>query len=335
MTKVDLQKNRPLISIIIPVYNVQEYVEACLFSVMGQTYPNLEIIAVDDGSTDDSGKICEKFADKDERITVIHKSNGGLSSARNAGTDIAKGDYICYIDSDDAIDPSFTEKLYDICAGEECDMAVCGIRYGHPEMEDETNSAGGCKTKVVSGVDLLWDFYGGEHIPITVAWNKMYRRDLIGDIRYPEGRIHEDEATTFKYLYKAKRVGWTNEKLYHYTMRSGSIMQSEFNPKRLQILDAYADRRDFYKTNADSGDQNAERLLIREEYCYLSEILLMYGKVKKVLPDRKDLVKTLFDRYKKEYKQSTRRKWNAKRRIFYMVSRIFPGLYYGIKKRSH
>ena len=319
-------KNDKLISVVVPVYNVKDYIEACLSSLISQSYKNIEVIAVDDGSTDKSGEICDEFAKKDERIKVLHRKNGGLSAARNSGIDIAKGEYIAFVDSDDTVGPDFIKSMFDICETENCSMAVCA--YG-----EKDNGEGEVSFRIFKGKELLYGFYGKDHIKLTAAWNKLYKRELIGDVRYPEGRIHEDEATTFRFIYCSERIAVTDRVLYHYTNRPGSIMKSGFNKKRLQILDAFKDRRDFYKERMKAGDKEAERFFIREEYCYLSEILRLYSKVKKELPEEKKLAGKLRRRYIREYLYSSRNKWEMKRRVFYFVSLFLPGLYSSMKEK--
>lgn len=208
----------PLISIVVPVYNVLNYLEKCVESIISQSYGNLEIILVDDGSNDGSGKMCDKLALKDERIIVIHQSNKGLSGARNTGIDKAKGEYLFFVDSDDYIEKDTIRTLYEVSVINSLDIACCGIN-------------GGIETKKCE-VTLLFDTKNGiiemltSNSICTVAWNKLYRRTLWEGVRYPEHKLNEDEYTTYKVMYKAQRVGYISDECYNYVQRNDSIMNS-------------------------------------------------------------------------------------------------------------
>ena len=234
-----------LISIIVPIYNVEKYINQCLDSIINQTYKNLEIILVDDGSPDNCGKICDEYAIKDNRIKVIHKENGGLSSARNAGLDVASGEYISFIDSDDYVAENFIEKLYGLCKENDAEIAECGfIKFeGYIELKylEEKNE------KYVS-TDMLKRMYFETATRTIVVWNKLYKRCIYEGLRFPIGKINEDEFTTYRAFYATqKKIVVTNLPLYYYRYSSESIMGRKFNVKRLDLLDALAERKMFYK----------------------------------------------------------------------------------------
>lgn len=235
-----------LISVIVPIYNVEKYLHQCLKSIINQTYKNLEIILVDDGSPDNCPKICDEYSRKDKRIKVIHKENGGLSSARNAGLDVVTGEYISFIDSDDMIDEKFIETLYNLCKENNCDISECNLQRFEKEV---VKKADNYDKKIYTNYEMQRRLYIPEYfIRGIVVWNKLYKRYLYDDIRFPTGKINEDEFTTYKVLYKCKSsICVTDEELYFYRINENSIMGQKFNPKRLDVLDAFEERKEFYK----------------------------------------------------------------------------------------
>ena len=311
------------VSVIVPVYNVKEYLRACVDSIIAQTYKDLEIILVDDGSTDGSGDICDLYAELDDRVIVRHKDNGGLSSARNAGIEISSGEYLAFVDSDDQVHPQFIETLYFVCEKKICPVAICKIctaaEWNAIASREELS------VNVKTSKEVINAFYGKDHIRITVAWNKLYRRDIIGEIRFPEGKIHEDEYTTVKYLYRAGQIAWIDEGLYCYTQRENSITNQEFSMKRLDVLGAYPERRQFF------SEQGDVKFVVREEYCYLSALLDFYSVIKKRLPAEKEKAKELIVMYQEAYHAYDKSRWQMKRRLFYAVCYACPGIYSRIK----
>lgn len=215
-----------LISIIIPVYNVEEYLVQCLDSVCGQTYRNIEIIIVNDGSTDGSDEIIKQYAQLDRRITVINKENGGLSEARNYGLDCATGDYIMFVDSDDYIGSTMVEYLVREIQKSDAQIAICGY-----ELVDE-------KGRVLSAWETFpeetivtqkgfWEIHHKvAYVYGVVAWNKLYSRNIFSKLRYPVGKIHEDAFLLHKVIHRAKKIVCCPEKLYYYRQRYGSIMNN-------------------------------------------------------------------------------------------------------------
>ena len=230
---------QPLISIIIPVYKIEKFIDKCIKSIISQTYRNLEIILVDDGSPDKCPSICDKYAKIDNRIKVIHKPNGGLSDARNAGIDICKGDYIGFVDGDDYISENMYEHLLDHCIKCNADMSICGI---YAIDEDYSNlsiyNPMIYKETILSNIQALNHLFLTFDVNFEVAWNKLYKRNLFfnkDNIRYPYGKLHEDTYTTYKLLYYANNIAVFNEPLYYYVQRSGSIMKRI--PSVSQIMD--------------------------------------------------------------------------------------------------
>lgn len=231
---------KPLVSIVVPVYNVKDYLGKCLESLMGQSYERIEIIVVDDGSTDGSGEICDEFARDDERVKVFHKRNGGLSSARNYGIKKAKGDYICLVDSDDLVNKDFVARMVEAAEQEDADVAVCGYNDAVPER------------RVVSGEEATVRLLTMQENMEIIAWNKMYRLNLFDDVSYPEGENYEDTLTTYKLLSKAGRAAYVPESLYVYRERVGSIMKEGKKEEKLTARERAArEATEYFKGNND------------------------------------------------------------------------------------
>lgn len=224
-----------LISVIVPVYKVESFLPKCVDSIRNQTYQDLEIILVDDGSPDNCGAMCDAFAAEDSRIKVIHKSNGGLSDARNAGIDIASGEYLGFVDSDDWIEPQMYELLLDVALKEEVKL-VCSGRYD--VYGDIDRNIGLCPSKmeVISGEELARRIFTWDGID-SAAWDKLYHRSLFASIRYPIGKISEDLPTTYRIGLNAGRVAMVNRPLYNYYHRPNSITTAKMSDAKLHVLE--------------------------------------------------------------------------------------------------
>ena len=223
-----------LVSVIVPVYKVEPYLRKCVDSILSQTYQNLEIILVDDGSPDNCGAICDEYAKQDACIKVIHKPNGGLSDARNAGVDVMTGDYVAFVDSDDWIMPRMYETLLQMLKQFQADMAFGAVADDLEQDGKVTTvkvSNYGDEPFSESAVEAMRRYFHGS----WAAWDKLYKADLFRDIRYPVGEINEDEAIVLQLLSKCTRVCYTNEVFYHYMRRpsSGSITAASFSVKKL------------------------------------------------------------------------------------------------------
>jgi glycosyltransferase involved in cell wall biosynthesis len=221
-----------LVSVIVPVYNVEKYLDKCIQSIIGQTYSKLEIILIDDGSSDSSSKILDSYKKKDSRIKVVRQENAGLSAARNTGIDNATGDYFVFVDSDDFISPHMVEILYDNLRTYNADISICGLHW-----VNEGESVEECLENdilVYDGRDVLRKLIGDDVISV-VAWNKLYKASIFQKIRYPVGRLHEDEFVIHKILAKCKRSVYTKAKLYYYVRRAESISN---NISAKNVIDA-------------------------------------------------------------------------------------------------
>ena len=213
-----------LVSIIVPIYKVEPYLRRCLDSIVNQTYTNLEIILVDDGSPDTCPQICDEYAAKDKRIVVIHKENGGLSDARNAGLEISKGEYISFVDSDDWVDEKYIEILLNSAIAENTDIAI-GENIQTKQVVQKQNIKS--ITKTYSSKDALVHLFSQNHLTFVVSWGKIYKRNLFSTLRFPIGKFHEDEFTTYLLFHKSKKISYTSKILYFYFQRSDSIMGNQ------------------------------------------------------------------------------------------------------------
>ena len=224
--------NQPLVSIIVPCYNVEQYLPKCIDSILCQSYKNLEVWLVDDGSPDRCGEICDEYANKDARVKVIHKQNGGLADARNVALDVMTGEYVVCVDSDDCISPTHIEGLYRLIEKYDAKIAIntyCAFLEGTEPRPAKKND----KDVVLEpGLKALEVMFYQEHFD-TSAWGKMYRADLFDGVRYPKGLLFEDLPTTYKLFLKADKVAYNGKQSYFYLLRSNSIEGAAFSPKKL------------------------------------------------------------------------------------------------------
>lgn len=226
-------KKMELISIVVPVYNVQEFLSKCLDSILIQTYRNIEIIVVDDGSKDDSGKICDQYGDKYTNIKVLHKSNGGLSDARNKGIENSSGEYVVFVDSDDVIAPNLVEYLYSLIKNKNADIGICDPMHCYPKQEIcfENSSHEYVFDSEKAIIEMLY-----QRSFLVAAWGKIYPISFFDDIKFPVGMLFEDSAVMYKLFDKASRVAYGNAKLYGYMHRENSITTKQFSIQDCDIL---------------------------------------------------------------------------------------------------
>lgn len=263
--------NKDKISVVLPIYNVSEWLCDCIDSVLNQSLQPFEIILVNDGSTDNSGEICNQYASNNSIIKVVHKVNGGLSSARNAGIELFTGDYVVFIDSDDTIHPAFLETLYDLAIRTSADITMCDYISGTvcKWIENETIE------EIRYNEDVL-NKMNDNDVVITVAWNKLYKAYFFKELglRYKEGKIHEDMFMSPHLLYNAKKIAITNQKLYFYRQRENSIMNLNFSIKKLDALEAINYRIIFFKEINNKLLFNIEcNSLIRKSTYLLNDLL--------------------------------------------------------------
>ena len=241
-----MSQEKALISIIIPVYKVEKYLEKCIQSVINQTYENLQIILVDDGSPDNCGKICDEYAKKDHRIEVIHKSNGGLSDARNKGLEIAKGEYIGFVDSDDYIEADMYEVLYNLLKQYNADVSICNfytVSQGKISIKNADNGI-----NEYNRIEILKEILLDKNIQ-SYAWNKLYKKELFDEIKYPVGKKYEDIGTTFYLLEKCNKVVVTGKPEYYYINRQDSIVNNVTETTITDYIELIMQRYDYIEEN--------------------------------------------------------------------------------------
>lgn len=234
----DKTQQEPLISVIVPIYKVEAYLDRCVQSIVNQTYQNLEIILVDDGSPDKCPEICDEWAIRDARIRTVHKKNGGLSDARNTGIDLAKGEWIAFVDSDDYIMPDMYKRLLSEVIENQADIATCSFFYDYQSYQESLVPFLKQDHAILSAKDMMLICFKPHPVEFTVAWNKLYHKKLFDDknqIRYPKEQLHEDEFTTYKLLCAANRVVWLHDDFYAYVQRQGSIT-SHYGLKNLETI---------------------------------------------------------------------------------------------------
>ncbi|MEE3427352.1 MAG: glycosyltransferase [Ruminococcus sp.] len=284
------------ISVIIPIYKVEAYLDRCVESVINQTYKNLEIILVDDGSPDNCPKMCDEWAKTDNRIVVIHKKNGGLSDARNTGMKVAKGEYISFIDSDDYISLDFFETLLSVTEKEESDIAECGVVkfYEDERFEEYSDDLSVSTFETEAGLAGLIDekpFH--QHV-----WNKLYKTEIVKDIPYAVGKLNEDEFWTYQVFGRAKRVSKINKTMYYYFQRSSSIMGEKYNIRRLDALEGKYNRQTYIA-------ENFPNLALQAKIDLYGSCLYAYQCVLKYMSgSEKQKAKAIIKKYKADCKLS-------------------------------
>lgn len=306
----------PQISVIVPVYKVEPYLRRCADSILGQTFYDLELILVDDGSPDGCPTICDEYARKDSRVVVIHQKNGGLSAARNAGIDwvFANSDsqWLTFIDSDDWVHPAYLERLLSGNLEYGTDVSICALWETDgltPELPSADEQMEVWNTE---------DFFVEHNINATVACAKLYRKTCFEHIRYPVGKLHEDEFTTYKILFSLDYVSVTAANLYYYYQNPTGIVRSRWTMARLAGFDALEEQICYFST---MGFDDACRAVIRRYLCGVSDKLeLLSGDEtadEKVLKELKRRKKVLFKEYRKALNtQDNRDAW--------VLSRVYP-----------
>ena len=308
-----------LISIIIPVYNVEKYIDKCIESIVGQSYDNLEIILIDDGSTDNSAGKCDEWKKKDDRIKVIHKKNGGLSDARNSGIQVANGKYFMLVDSDDYVHKNIVEFLYKNIIEYDADISFCDFRK-YRENENIKLDSEHIAKRVFNSEEYFRNFYGSISTQSTVAWAKLYKAELFDEVCYPVGKLREDEFTTYKLVHKANRIVYVDEKLYYYLIRENSIMLKTDIKKFVDYIQALYERNQFISENYSELKEIDGEYCIQEMYSAYVESLILN---KACRMEVENYYNEIYDRYGKN------------QGIWFKALRYFPectALLYRIKR---
>ncbi|WP_051688387.1 glycosyltransferase [Butyrivibrio sp. AE2032] len=251
--------DKPLISVIVPIYKVEEYLPSCLDSICSQTYKNLEIVLVDDGSPDKCGDICDRYAESDPRIKVIHRANGGLSAARNTGIAVATGEYIGFVDSDDRIEPDMYQKLIAAAVSEDADLAACGRMDAYADVSVPIRIEAG----IYKDRDILKAMLDDKLGEGTV-WNKIYRREYVVSALFPEGYDFEDVLTLYRFVARMNKAVVITDPLYIHLIRNSSICHDHTVKNLIDYWHAFHTRyTDVMSYPEYSGDREVEALLLK------------------------------------------------------------------------
>lgn len=279
------------ITIIVPIYKVEKYLAKCIDSILNQTFKEFELILVNDGSPDSCGEICEEYSIRDKRVKVIHKKNGGLSSARNAGINIARGEYIAFVDSDDFIHKNMYEILYTNAINTSSDIVICDyFIVSEKEIIQDESCQIKIQPKTFTNIEALRELYRDDRIKFVVAWNKLYKKSLFSKLRYKEGRIHEDEFIIHTILYECSKVSYLPVKLYFYLQTDNSIIRSPYNIKRLDRVYALRERVEFFKKIKQLKLQH------HAELKYIQSLFANYKNIRmNNIPLGKELIKLRLD----------------------------------------
>lgn len=266
-------EQKPLISVIVPIYRVERYLSKCVESILNQTYRHLEIILVDDGSPDGSGAICDEFAEKDSRIWVIHKENGGLSDARNAGIEIAKGTYLAFVDGDDWIEPDMYEAMLSLMEKYGVKI-VCAGRYDKNDATGEL-SVGLCpqREEALPGTEVVRRIFRWEGLDSS-ACDKLFHRELFRDIRFPVGQVVEDVPTIYRVALLAGKAAMLPRPLYHYVHREQSITTASFSEKTFHAVYSATRVYEDIRRSHPELEPDARYLLIESQLCVAQDLAL-------------------------------------------------------------
>ena len=284
-----------LISVIVPVYNAQEYIRRCVDSIAGQSYEDLEIILVDDGSKDDSPELCDAFSRKDSRIRVIHQSNGGVSLARNNAIEASRGEWIAFCDNDDYMHPRMLETLLSMCLENDCDVACSRPEKGAEESFTAEPVLPLRDVKVFTSEQMLSNIYG---LSSCFVWDKLYRREIFDHVRFPVGSYTgEDIAVLHRVFHAARRIAVTDARLYYHFIHDRSVMHRGFDVRWANMLDAMKERIDFAASNTlmPLHDQSVRRMVYTLGY-----LLFMNGHYNSDDVSRREF-SAAYGRMQKEY----------------------------------
>ena len=303
-----------LISVIVPVYNVEKYLDKCIASIVNQTYQELEVILVDDGSSDGCREICDRWAEKDRRINVIHKKNGGLSDARNAGLDVANGEYIGFVDGDDYIHSDMYQKLWETSIGYDADLVMC--RFDHVDENGVLikGDVGEFEAGLIDKREAMnWIVNKGWS---CVVWNKLFRSKLFRNIRFPYGKIYEDRMIMPLIIDRSDRIAATTDVLYYYVHSVNGITRSKPSIRKLDKIEAYySNLRYFEKHYADFSQEIANHMI--DNYLLIrDQVGIIPSKDKERMREVKGMVRYCLSRYGKQI------------RFWHKLNLVCPKLYY-------
>lgn len=271
-----MNENKPLISVIVPVYKVEPYLERCIRSIISQTYQNLEIILVDDGSPDKCGEICEAFEKNDSRIKVYHKKNGGLSDARNFGVEHSSGAFIAFIDSDDFVSPNYIDYLFTLLKKYNADISACCMTNTNEDAADYRTNDEIPNERLLTGKEACRKLFGDLYSVLVTACGKLYRSYIVKKYPFPVGKIHEDEATTCKYYYEAEKFAVGNKCLYAYYQNPNSIMHIDSFALHPDATWAFEHRAKFFE---ERNEKKLAKIAWNALYnCYVRDSIQNQGR---------------------------------------------------------
>lgn len=320
----------PLISVIVPVYKVEQYLSRCIDSILSQTFEDFELILVDDGSPDNCGKICDEYAQKDSRIIVIHKENGGLSSSRNTGIDWAfensDSQWLAFIDSDDWIHPQYLELLLSSATANNTDISVC--EYSETSDFSDFEHIFEISAKKMSPEDA----FVSHPVTAITAWGKLYKKHCFKNIRYPLGKLHEDEFTTYKILFENTHISYLDNKLYFYYINPNGIIRSDWSPKKLDAITALREQALFFRKNGYT------RALEIVEKNILKNVLIQIETVKdsdnyaSYLPKLKRILRSCLRDYKNDLKLSIKSNSHLYEKAYPKLTKLYCFISYEFSK---
>lgn len=307
------------VSVIVPIYKVEKYLDRCVNSIINQTCQNLEIILVDDGSPDNCPKLCEDYAKQYSRIKVVHKENGGLSSARNAGLDVMTGDFVTFVDSDDILDLSFIEKCLEVLKNENAQIVSCkALRFSNEEDIELAKKNNGSIEVYTKKHALKNTFLRPCDYEFYVAWGKLYKSKIFENLRFTNGVLHEDEYICHYLFDKCEKFAVLNENLYYYYVNAESITGVGYRLKRTDYLRALIDRADFFKEKYPA--------LLHDFSTYLIyRCIDLYFEIPSDFKDKRIAQKETIKLYKRSKKYLKGVKSPSKKRFF--IFDISPKLY--------
>lgn len=305
----------PLISVIVPVYKVEKYIHKCVDSILSQTFTDFELFLVDDGSPDNCGIICDEYAEKDNRIIVIHKENGGLSDARNVAIDKANGDYLTFIDSDDYVSDNHLETLYNALIETNSDISMGNITSFSDENYNDDFYNPTVELRVLNGQDVFSTIYRPN------AQAKLYKNYLFEDIRYPVGRLYEDTFIWHDILAKTNCIALTGKNTYYYLVRNDSIMHQEYKLQFTDIIDAIELR---VKKLEETGLQKLAD--DNREFIY-SRVGAAFAFLNQSVPENKKRLVEIKEIYDNEYPKLMRTTSKSKQKFRYWLLKHSPNIH--------
>lgn len=313
--------NNSLISVIIPSYNVEKYIGKCIESVINQTYLEIEIIIINDGSTDNTLSVCQEYALKDKRIKIINQDNKGIAEARNIGIAHANGEYICWIDSDDYMDKNIIKILYSLIKDYSVDLAICDYIKGTDEKYEFKYSKDD-RVHLLNREKALAKIYENNHSSfiMNASWAKLIKKQLYTDIKYPSQLLFEDIYMSHKLIARCHSIAYVESPLYYYYQRDTSILGKSFNEKKLHYLIALKERISFFN---DLNLKNIEELALKH---YLHSLIWEFSRAKDILKN-KELVNKIVKEYRKYYRFGIfNEKYKHETKLYMLLFYISPYL---------